>query len=376
MSVKAGRIISLLEQLAPLHLQETWDNSGLQVGSLSWQTDKILLALDVTPEVVEYAIAEKCGFILSHHPLIFHKISRIDASTPIGSCIAGALTNRICIYAMHTNLDVIPGGVSDALAALLQLKNTQVLDKGRGNYCKLAVYVPDTHLEQVRSALGDAGAGWIGNYSHCTFASPGRGQFMPREGANPWLGQQGELEEVSEYKLETLVKGNQLAAVLAAMKKAHPYEEVAYDVIPLDNEGEHGLGRIGRLPEPMALGDFAAWLATMLGCPAVKVSGEKTRRISKVAVCGGSGGDLVTLAHYSGADVLVTGDVGHHAALEAAGLGLSLVDPGHYASEYPVLKVLECYLQDNLREIAIIAYPGTDPFWITAQLENGGEVRP
>ncbi|HOC06785.1 MAG: Nif3-like dinuclear metal center hexameric protein [Bacillota bacterium] len=376
MSVKAGRIVSLLQQLAPLHLQEDWDNSGLQVGSLSWQTDKILLALDVTPEVVEYASKEKCGFILSHHPLIFHKLSRIDASTPVGACIAGALTNRICIYAMHTNLDVIPGGVSDALAALLQLQDIQVLDKDRGDYCKLAVYVPDSHLEQVRTALGDAGAGWMGNYSHCTFASPGRGQFLPREGANPWLGQQGQLEEVSEYKLETLVQRSQLAAVLAAMKKAHPYEEVAYDIVPLENKGEHGLGRIGHLPQPMALGDFAARLAKMLGCPAVKVCGEKARQVSKVAVCGGSGGDLVTLAHYSGADVLVTGDVGHHAALEAAGLGLSLVDPGHYASEFPVIKVLESYLQDNLKEIAIIKYPGTDPFWIQTVQGEMGEERP
>jgi dinuclear metal center YbgI/SA1388 family protein len=278
MSVKTGKIISTLEQLAPLSLQEDWDNSGLQVGSPSWRTDKILLALDITPKVVEYAIAEKCGFILSHHPLIFHKISRVDASTPIGSCIAEALTNRICIYAMHTNLDVIPGGVSDALAALLQLNNIQVLDKGSGNYCKL-------------------------------------------------------------------------------------------------ENGEHGLGRIGLLPEAMTLGDFAAQLANLLGCPAVKVCGEKARIIKRVAVCGGSGGDLVTLAHYSGADVMVTGDVGHHTALDAAGLGLALVDPGHYASEYPVIKFLKSYLHDTLGEIAIIKYPGTDPFWIkTVQRELGREV--
>ncbi len=376
MSVKSGRIISILEQLAPLNLQEDWDNSGLQVGSPSWRTDKILLTLDVTPEVVKYAVAEKCGFILSHHPLIFHKISRIDPSTPIGSCIARALTNGICIYAMHTNLDVIPGGVSDALAALLQLKNIHTLDKGTGNYCKLAVYVPDNHLEQVRSAMGDAGAGWIGNYSHCTFASPGRGQFLPRKGATPWLGQQGELAEVPEHKLETVVQRSQLTVVLAAMKKAHPYEEVAYDIIPLENEANFGLGRIGLLPEPMTLEDFASFLGKLLGCAALKICGERGRLIKKAAVCGGSCGSLVSLAHNRGADVLVTGDIGHHTALEAAQLGLALVDPGHYCSEYPVLNVLESYLIHNLHEIAVSRFPGkTDPLWTqAAKSEKGGEI--
>lgn len=367
MAVKAGKIIALLEELAPVGLQEDWDNCGLQVGSRQWTTDKILLTLDVTPEVVEFAASEQYGFILAHHPLIFHKLSKIDVSTPLGSSIANALANRICIYAMHTNLDVIRGGVSDVLAELLKLRNTQVLDKGSGKYCKLAVYVPDSHLEQVRRALGDAGAGWIGNYSHCTFAAPGRGQFLPREGTSPWLGRQGELTEVSEHKLETIVQRSRLPAALAAMKGAHPYEEAAYDIIPLENEANFGLGRIGLLPEPMTLGDFASWLGKLLGCTALKICGEPGKLIKKAAVCGGSGGNLVPLAHHSGADVLVTGDIGHHTALDAAQLGLALVDPGHYCSEYPVMNVLESYLKNNLQETVITRFPGsTDPLWIKA----------
>ena len=227
-----------------------------------------------------------------------------------------------------------PGGVSDALAALLQLQDIQVLDKDRVIIASLLSMFPTAIWSKCMRPGMQGQAGWATILMH--FCLPGRGQFCPG-GAN-LAGQQGQLEEVSEYKLETLVQRSQLAAVLAAMKKAHPYEEVAYDIVPLENKGEHGLGRIGHLPQPMALGDFAARLAKMLGCPAVKVCGEKARQVSKVAVCGGSGGDLVTLAHYSGADVLVTGDVGHHAALEAAGLGLSLVDPGHYASEFPSSK--------------------------------------
>ncbi|HBI55760.1 MAG TPA: Nif3-like dinuclear metal center hexameric protein [Firmicutes bacterium] len=376
MAVKAGKIIALLEELAPVGLQEDWDNSGFQVGSRQWTTDKILLTLDVTPEVIEFAASERYGFILAHHPLIFHKLSKIDVSTPMGSSIADALANRICIYAMHTNLDVIRGGVSDALADLLNLKETQVLDKGSGKYCKLAVYVPDSHLEQVRRALGDAGAGGIGNYSHCSFAAPGRGQFLPLAGANPWYGRQGELSEVSEHKLETVVQRSQLTVVLAAMKKAHPYEEVAYDIIPLENEANFGLGRIGLLPEPMTLEDFASFLGKLLGCAALKICGERGRLIKKAAVCGGSCGSLVSLAHNRGADVLVTGDIGHHTALEAAQLGLALVDPGHYCSEYPVLNVLESYLIHNLHEIAVSRFPGkTDPLWTqAAKSEKGGEI--
>lgn len=367
MAVKTGKIIALLEEMAPKELQEDWDNCGLQVGSRQWTTEKILLTLDVTPEVIEFAAQKQYGFILAHHPLIFHKLSRIDASTPMGACIASALANKISIYAMHTNLDVIQGGVSDALADLLKLSNTQVLDKCSGKYCKLAVYVPDSHLEQVRSALGDAGAGWIGNYSHCTFAAPGRGQFLPRAGASPWFGNQGELAEVSEHKLETIVQRSHLPGVLAAMKKAHPYEEAAYDIIPLENEANFGLGRIGLLPEPMTLGEFASLLGKLLGCTALKICGEPERLIHKAAVCGGSGGSLASLAYQSGADVLVTGDIGHHTALEAVQLGLALVDPGHYCSEYPIMNVLESHLKNKLQEIVITRFPGsTDPLWIKA----------
>jgi len=365
MAVTAGKIIALLEELAPTGLQKDWDNSGLQVGSRQWTTDKILLTLDVTPEVIEFAAAEKCGFILAHHPLLFRKLSKIDVSTAIGACIAGALTNRICIYAMHTNLDVIQGGVSDALTDLLNLKHIQVLDKGAGDYCKLAVFVPDSHLEQVRRALGDAGAGWIGKYSHCSFAAPGRGQFLPRQGTRPWSGRPGELAEVSEHKLETIVQRSRLPSVLAAMLAVHPYEEAAYDIIPLENEAQFGLGRIGLLPEPMSLRDLASLLGKLLDCAAVKICGEETRLIRKAAVCGGSGGDLVALAYHSGADVLVTGDIGHHSALEAAQLGLALIDPGHYCSEYPVMNVLESYLTINLQGITVTRFPrSTDPLWI------------
>lgn len=368
--------MDLLEGLAPLALQETWDNSGLQVGSREWQLSKVLLALDVTPQVVEYAISQGCGFILAHHPLIFNKLSCLDPTTAPGLAIARALVKQICVYAMHTNLDLIPGGVSDVLASLLGLQNTKVLDKKPGKYCKLAVFVPESHLVPVRRALGDAGAGSSGGkYSHCTFAAPGQGQFLPLTGAHPWQGSVNELTEIPEYKLESIVLAANLPAVLKAVQSVHPYEKVAYDIIPLENSGELGLGRIGCLRKPQSLAAFATFLGKKLGCSYLRVWGAQAGLVSKIAVCGGSGSDLIYLAHRQGADALITGDVDHHTALEAAQLGLAIIDPGHYFSEYPVLGALEAYIGEHLPGLALVRFPGKgDPIWIKiAEPERGGE---
>jgi len=364
LAVKAGKIITLLEEFAPRQLQATWDNSGLQVGDRQWLADRVLLALDITLDVIQYAVTNKFNFILSHHPLIFHKLARVDVSTPMGNIIATALKEQISAYAMHTNLDVVSGGVSDVLASLLKLEQIMILDKQKGDYYKLAVYVPSTHLDLVRQALGDAGAGWIGNYSHCSFASVGFGRFLPKDGAKPWIGCKGKMEEVEEYKLESLVEGHKLSGVLSAMKSAHPYDEIAYDLVKMSNDAKYGLGRIGLLPEPMSLGAFSTLLGDLLGCYSLKITGDEERAIKKVAVCGGSGSNYVALSHRSGADVLVTGDIGHHAALEALQLGLALVDPGHYYSEHPIISRLESFLKDTIPGLVVVQYPGcTDPLW-------------
>lgn len=366
MAVSAGKLISVLEKLAPVQVQTEWDNSGLQAGDRRWSADKILLTLDVTTDVVRYAADNGLNFILAHHPLIFRKLSRIDGATPLGRTIVMALDKRISIYAMHTNLDVIRGGVSDALAAQLNLTDVEILERQKGDYYKLAVYVPVPYLDKVRKAVGDAGAGWIGKYSHCSFAAPGAGMFRPGAGANPWLGSEGRIEEVEEYKLETLVEGFRLPDVLAAMKSAHPYEEVAYDLLPMSREAEYGLGRIGLLPQPMSLLELASSLGNSLGCSALRVSGDLDAPVRKVAVCGGSGSNLITTAYRRGADVLATGDISYHSALEARELGLALIDPGHYSSEYPVLAVLGDYIKKELpKEVVTVRFPGsTDPLRI------------
>ena len=363
MSIKAGKVISILEDLAPRQLQAEWDNSGLQVGDRAWTVTRILIALEVTLDVIRYAADNGFDFVITHHPLIFKKLDRIDGSTPMGKIISLALINKISIYAMHTNLDFVQGGVSDALADLLSLKKVEVLEKQKGDYFKLAVFVPTPHLNQLRIALGDAGAGRLGNYSHCSYSSRGRGSFLPIEGASPWIGDVGKLEEVDESRLETIVEGYKLSNVLSAMIAAHPYEEVAYDLIPLANSGDYGLGRIGNLPQVLTLEQFTLAVGSALNCSSLRVIGQGNL-VKKVAVCGGSGGHLVGLAHRRGADVLVTGDVGHHQALEAQELGLAVIDPGHYHSEYPVLKIIESRM--SLGKGADVAlYPGhTDPFRI------------
>lgn len=359
MAVTTGKVISLLEREALPGLQAEWDNSGLQVGDRQWPVEKILLALDITVEVVQYAIHHGYNFIFSHHPLLFHSQKRIDAATPTGRIIALALTNKISIYSMHTNLDVVKGGVSDALAELLNLTDVKILDRQKGDYYKLAVFGPNSHLVPLRQALGEAGAGWIGNYSHCVFSAPGQGTFLPRAGAEPWLGDVGTLTEVEEFKVETLVPSHQLTQVLAAMTSVHPYEEIAYDLVPLANPANHGLGRIGLLPQAMTLDTFAARVASVLDCPLPKLSGEGKGKVRKIAVCGGSGGSFVDLAHRRKADVLVTGDIDHHQALTASQLGLALVDPGHYFSEIPILARIEAALGSSLQEIEISRYPSS-----------------
>jgi len=363
--ITAGKVISVLEEWAPPQIQAQWDNSGLQVGDGGWAADKILLALDITPEVMEYAAAHNYNFLLSHHPLIFHKLARVTTASPVGKIIATALNKQITVYSAHTNLDVIQGGVSDVLAQLLGLQDVDVLDRQKGNYFKLAVFVPAPALDRVRKAVGDAGAGSMGNYSHCTFAAAGQGQFCPGAGAKPWLGQQDVLEEVQEYKLESLVEGHLVNRVLAAMREAHPYEEIAYDLFPMEIPAAYGLGRIGTLPAPLNLDALAISLARALDCRYLRICGEDDLLIKKVAVCGGSGSDFVRLAQRRGADVLVTGDVGHHSALEAQQSGLALIDAGHYSSEVPVLAAVKTYLEKMLPGINIAQYPGnTDPMYI------------
>ncbi|MGI6092459.1 MAG: Nif3-like dinuclear metal center hexameric protein [Veillonellaceae bacterium] len=351
MPIKCQSIINELEKLAPRDLAEDWDNVGLLVGSPDQDISKILIALDVTDNVVDQAITNNSDMIVTHHPLIFKGIKNIRTDLPHGKLLAKLIKNDIAVYTAHTNLDIAAGGINDILASKLNLTNVQSLSPGHSEkLLKLAVFVPDTHAEAVRAAICDAGAGHVGNYSHCTFQTDGTGTFMPLEGTNPFLGSQGELEQVREVRLETVMSEKICNKVIKAMLKAHPYEEVAYDLYQLANtRPQLGLGRIGSLSAPKSLAEFVDEVKQALGINLVNVAGPENKSIWKVAVCGGSGASLIHSAAFAGADVLVTGDVKYHEAQEAVAAGIVIVDAGHFATEVVIVDYLSNYLGAQAR---------------------------
>jgi dinuclear metal center YbgI/SA1388 family protein len=344
-------LINFLEQLAPRRLACDWDNTGLLVGNPRAQVRKVLVALDVDDRVLAEAVALGAEFIVAHHPLIFRPLKNLRTDLPGGKTIASALAAGIAVYAAHTNLDVVAGGVSDALAFCLGLAETRVLRvTGSDALEKIAVFVPEGHEDGVRQAMSAAGAGWVGNYSHCTFQVSGMGTFMPQAGTDPFIGEQGKLAKVGELRIETVFPSSLRNRVVEAMRKAHPYEEVAYDLYSLQNEGKpFGFGRVGLIKE-CTLREFSQVVQEKLAVRSLRVSGNDNADIRKVAVCGGSGGDLVQAALFAGADVLVTGDVRYHEAREAHDSGLALIDAGHDATEKVIIPVLRDSLLAKIRE--------------------------
>lgn len=346
MSVKCRDIIAKLEQLAPSYLAEDWDNIGLLVGSPEQTIHKVIVTLDIDSEVISEAIAVGADMIITHHPLIFKGISHIRTDLPLGSMLSALIKHGIAVYAAHTNLDSAPRGVNDVLARKFNLLDVAPLTTVyQETLHKLAVFVPVTHVEKVRMAMAEAGAGHIGNYSHCTFQTQGIGTFLPLAGTTPFIGEQGKLEYVEEYRLETIVAKSRRSEVIAAMLAAHPYEEVAYDEFVLKNSGfRHGLGRVGRLTESIPLEEFMKKVKTALHIDTIKVAGPANAIISTVAVCGGSGASLIETASKAGADVLVTGDVKYHDAQQAIAEGMVVIDAGHFATEQPVVDNVVRYL--------------------------------
>lgn len=357
MQAKCKMIFGIVEKLAPAGLAMEWDNCGLQVGDPEAEVTGILLALDADLDVCREAAEKNCQLIITHHPLFFKQLKQINLQSSQGELVAALIKNGIALYSAHTNLDSAGGGVNDCLAGLLGLERTSPLKAaGPEGFLKFVVFVPSGHEDRVREAVCRAGAGWIGNYSDCTFQTLGTGTFRPRERTNPFIGKQGELEKVEEIRLETIVPERLAPGVVEAVLEAHPYEEVAYDLYPLKikNTGA-GLGRIGELKHPVTLGQMAAEVKKILGLTHVRAGGDAGGTIARVALCGGSGADLWPLARAAGADVLITGDVGYHPARDMVQSGFSFIDAGHYGSEKVVLPALKEFLEENcrLRELEV-----------------------
>lgn len=350
--VKAQTVINLIEKLAPKDLAEDWDNVGLQIGNPQSEVNKILVCLDLTEQILDQAVELDVEMIITHHPLIFKPLKKISLATPLGKKINKIIKNDLLVYSAHTNLDIAWGGINDILVEKLGLLQPQVLAAtGEENFYKLVVFVPAGHEESLKEALASSGAGWIGNYSHCFFQTSGTGNFKPLEGTNPFLGSIGKVETTEEYRLETIIPEKCLKRALQSMLKAHPYEEVAYDLYLLANEGKKvGLGRVGYLPEPLTLAEFVSQVKNSLGVKQLRVVGDLDNQIRKVAVCGGSGGSLVSAAAFKGAQVLLTGDVKYHEARDAEDLALNVVDAGHDLTEQVIIPVLVEYLLQELKE--------------------------
>jgi dinuclear metal center YbgI/SA1388 family protein len=342
----------ILEEWAPPSIAWDRDNVGLQVGSPSDTVRGVLVALDATPRVVAEARRRQCNMIVTHHPLLFRPPRAITTENSAGRIIRDLLAGKMSLLAAHTNLDFTRGGTSFALGESLGLEDVEFLHRPYRTQKKIVTFVPATHADTVSSAMADAGAGRIGNYESCSFQTSGTGTFRGNELARPAVGRKERLERVSEIRLEMLVDEWVLPAVVAAMRRAHPYEEVAFDVYPTENvDRRYGMGIIGLMRRPVSLRRFLTQVKSAVRVPSVRFTGNVARQIRKVAACGGSGSDLLGEAIRQGADAFVTADVKYHAFHDAVG-SIALIDAGHYETEYPVVHALVSRLGKELRGIA------------------------
>jgi dinuclear metal center YbgI/SA1388 family protein len=347
-------IISYLESLAPPSLQESYDNAGLITGNHEWECTGIICSLDATEEVVKEAIAKKCNLIVAHHPIIFGGLKKINGKNYVEKTIITAIKNDIAIYAIHTNLDNVIDGVNGKIAAMLGLKNIRILSPKENTLCKLFTFAPVDKAEQVRKAIFQAGGGYIGDYSECSFNAEGTGTFKAGEGADPYVGKVGKSHEEKEIKIEVIFPSWLAGKIVAAMKAAHPYEEVAYDVVRLSNSHPGtGAGVVGELPEPVDEKEFLVNLKQVFGLSVVRHTAFTGKKVKKVALCGGAGSFLVSNALAAGADIYITADMKYHEFFDANG-SLLIADIGHYESEQFTVSLLHDVLQQKFLTFAVL----------------------
>ncbi|MEZ5025415.1 MAG: Nif3-like dinuclear metal center hexameric protein [Chitinophagales bacterium] len=331
--MKIAEIIQTIEEFAPLSYQENYDNAGLLVGDRTSECSGVLICLDTIEAVLDEAIQKKCNLIVAHHPIIFSGLKKITGKNYIERVVIKAIQNNIAIYACHTNLDNVRFGVNNIIADKLQLKNRKILAPKTGILKKLYTYVPKTHKENLLNKLFEAGAGNISNYSECSFSTEGVGTFKGNENSNPFLGKKLHRQVEPEVKIELIFPNYLEHKILQTLKENHPYEEVAYEVIALDNQHQEvGSGMIGELEKPMTEKDFLLFLKTKMKTKCVRHTALLKRKIKKVALCGGAGSFLLTNAIQQKADVFITADFKYHNFFDADNQIL-IADIGHYESE-------------------------------------------
>lgn len=351
--MKIKEIINHLEQIAPRSYQESYDNSGLLVGDSTKEVTGVCICLDVTEAVIEEAIEQKENLIIAHHPLIFGGLKTLTGKHWVERCVIKAIQNNIAIYAIHTNLDNVLEGVNARIARKLNLQNTRILHPKANVLSQLVTFVPVNDQQQVLSALFDAGAGQVGNYANCSFTTQGIGGFTPQDGADPFQGAIGKQEQVDESRIEVLLPSHLENQILDALRKSHPYEEVAFYLSPLHNVNQTiGSGIIGELPTPIDAKEFLADLKVNMQTDCVRHTAIHQHEIQKIAVCGGSGRFLLNKAIQAGADVLVTADFKYHDFFEADNQ-IIVADIGHYESEQFTKGLLYDILQEKFTNIAL-----------------------
>ena len=351
--MKLKELCSYLDSAIPLSFQESYDNSGLQIGLPDRELTAAMITLDVTGEVIDEAIAGDCDLIISHHPLIFNGIKKITGNTFTEKVLYKAIKHDIAVYSSHTNLDIFSKGVSRKMAEKLNLKEIKVLSPLENRLLKLVTYIPESHLDKVRVALFEAGAGVIGNYDQCGFATHGTGSFRGDETTNPFVGEKGKIHFENETRFETVLFSHLREKVIKALTDAHPYEEVAYDIFALENKNiDVGLGCVGEFQVPMTENDFLKLVSLVFDAKGVRYSKPTGKPVRKVALCGGSGASLVNDAITTGADAFITADIKYHNFFESDNKIL-LVDAGHFESEKFSTEILKDLIIKKFPKFAV-----------------------
>ena len=327
------QITQFIESVAPLAFQESYDNAGLIIGHPDNEISGILITLDITEEILDEAISKNLNLIVCHHPIVFSGIKKLNGKNYIERCVAKAIKNDLAIYAAHTNLDSVFGGVNSKICEKLDLQNCTILAPTSGFLKKLVTFVPVADAEKVREAMFEAGAGHIGNYDSCSFNQTGNGTFRGNDLTNPYVGEKNQLHTEEETRIETIFPKHIQSKVIQALLQTHPYEEVAYDIYPLDNEyTQAGIGMIGELQEPVDELDFLQKIKAVFNCEVVKHTQLLGKSIRKVAVCGGSGSTYLSKAMAQKADIFISGDFKYHQFFDAENQ-IIIADIGHYESE-------------------------------------------
>lgn len=348
--MQVRELMEVLESIAPLSMAESYDNPGLIVGSGNSDVSGILVALDLSMDVINEAKDNNANVIITHHPLIFHAIKRIDTRSNEGKMISELIKNDMSYIAMHTNVDKCRFGLNDYLADVVGIQNLKILEDMTESY-QVSVYVPKGNVEDVKNAMFDAGAGSIGGYRGCSFSMGGLGQFEPLVGAKPYLGEEGKIEQVDETKLEVYCDAHKLSKVIYAMVEAHPYEKPVYYAVKSKSYGEYGFGRYGELDEEMTLKQYCEYVKEKLNMPVLEFVGDENKKVRTVGVCSGAGGDMYALASALGLDAFITGDIKHNVAVLASQSTTALINGGHYGTETIFKKFMSDRLQNSFNEL-------------------------